>query len=302
MQKNKHEGLSLLFAFLGYAIFGFSFIFSKRALAVSTPFVLLAVRFTVAFIMLNGLLLTKKFSLNLKGKNVKLLLLLGTIQPITYFIFENYGVKLSATSFVGIILSLVPVASLILGVLLLKERVVAVQVICALASVLGVFFTTLGQDASGFGWVGFVLLLGAVFAASMFNVLSRKISVQFTAFERTYVMFALGCATFATIALIQCWGNMQEMLIAPMLDSGFWISIIFLAGLSSVGAFLMLNYAVTHLDVVKAAIFANITTIISILAGVFILKESFGLYQVIGSIIIIASVYGVNRPAGTKRP
>lgn len=303
MKENKHEGLSLLLAFLGYAIFGFSFIFSKQALSVTTPFVLLAVRFTVAFLILNFILLLGrgKFKVNLKGKNIKLLLLLGIVQPLIYFICENYGVKLSATSFVGIILSLVPVVSLVFGVLFLKERVRTIQVLFALVSVIGVFFTTLGQDTGSFSWVGFSLLLVAVCAAAMFNVLSRKISKEFTAFERTYVMFALGCITFVGIALIECRGSMQERLLTPMTDSGFWVSIIFLAGVSSVGAFLMLNYSMTHLDVAKASIFANITTIISILVGVIVLKEHFGGYQILGSIIIIASVYVVNRSKGTER-
>src|SRR5204862_345545 len=64
----KIEKLSLLLAFLGFAIFGFSFMFSKEALEITTPFILLAVRFTVAFIILNLLLLTGKFKLHLKGK------------------------------------------------------------------------------------------------------------------------------------------------------------------------------------------------------------------------------------------
>ncbi len=300
LHRSKNEKLSLLFAFLGYAIFGFSFIFSKQALGVATPFVLLAVRFTVAFLILNCLVLTGKFRISLKGKNIKLLLLLGIFQPIIYFICENYGVKLSATSFVGTILALVPVISLVFGMVFLREKVWPFQVFCALVSVIGVFFTTLGQDSGSINWTGLVLLLGAVCAASMFNVLSRKISEEFTAFERTYVMFALGCVIFTGIALVQCRENMPEMLLIPMANAQFWVSVIFLAGVSSVGAFLMLNHAMTYLDVAKASIFANITTIISIAAGVVILKESFGIYQVLGSVIIIASVYGVNRPVENR--
>ena len=299
--RSKNERLSLLFAFLGYAIFGFSFIFSKQALAVATPFVLLAVRFTVAFLILNCLVLTGKFRINLKGKNIKLLLLLGILQPIIYFICENYGVKLSTTSFVGTILALVPVISIVLGVIFLGEKVRPFQVLCALISVVGVFLTTLGQASGSFSLIGFILLIGAVCATSMFNMLSRKISEEFTAFERTYVMFALGCVAFVGMALIESRGNILEMIFMPMRDAGFWISVIFLAGVSSVGAFLMLNYAMTYLNVAKASIFANITTIISILAGVLILKENFGFYQVIGSIIIIASVYGVNQLAGSSK-
>lgn len=294
MRKKGHEEIALLLALSSYVIFGFSFLFSKQALAFATPFVLLAFRFMVAFLLLNLLVLTGKFPLRLKGKNVRPLLLLGLIQPIVYFICESYGVGLLSTSFVGTTIALMPVGSLLLGAALLKEKPRLFQVICALASVAGVYLTTRGQDAGSFHWVGFLLLLGAVGAASWFNVLSRKISADFTAFERTYVMFALGCAAFAGIALVQCRGNIPSLLLAPMAKAEFWIAILYLAGLSSVGAFLMLNHAVTYLTIAQASIFGNITTIVSILAGVFFLKENFGVYQAIGSIVIIASVYGAN--------
>ncbi len=220
LNQTKNEKLALLFSFLGYAIFGFSFIFSKEALRIATPFVLLAARFTVAFLIMNGLVLTGKFKVNLRGKSIKLLLLLGIVQPVIYFICENYGIQLLSTSFVGTIIALMPVSSLVLSVILLREKVRLFQVACAVVSVAGVFFTTLGQAAGSFSWIGFVLLLVAVLAASMFNVLSRKISEEFTAFERTYVMFALGCVTFITIALIQSWAYERRRFLAPGRLSG----------------------------------------------------------------------------------
>lgn len=294
MKEQRSKSLAILLSFLGYAIFGFSFLFSKQALSVTTPFVLLAVRFTVAFLLLNCLLLFRVCKLHLKGKKIGLVLLLGLIQPVVYFICENYGVKLSATSFVGTILALIPVASLIAARVFLKERIRAFQAACFLISVGGVFLTTLQQSSGSFSWLGFILLLIAVCVGAMFNVLSRKISAQFSVFERTYVMFALGSAVFTCIALIQSVGNFREMVIVPLSGGKFWISILYLAGLSSVGAFLMLNYSVTHLDIASASIFANITTVITILAGVLILHENFGIYQIIGSVIIVLAAYGVN--------
>jgi drug/metabolite transporter (DMT)-like permease len=294
VKEQKSKNLAIILSFLGYAIFGFSFLFSKQALNVVTPFVLLAVRFTVAFLLLNCLLLFRIRKLHLKGKKIGLLLLLGLIQPVIYFICENYGVKLSATSFVGTILALIPIASLAAARVFLKEKIRVFQAVCFLVSVAGVFMTTLHQGSGSFSWLGFILLLCAVCVGAMFNVLSRKISVQFSVFERTYVMFALGSAVFTCIALVQSAGNFGEMIIVPLSDGAFWVSIVYLAGLSSVGAFLMLNYAVTHLDIASASIFANITTVITILAGVLILHESFGIYQIIGSVIIILAAYGVN--------
>ena len=301
MLKNKKEELSLIFALTGFVIFGFSFIFSKEALSVSSLFVMLAVRFSVAFLILNVLILTGRFKVDLRKGNLGLLLLLGIVQPFIYFICESYGIKLSATSFVGTILALIPMVSLVLGVVLLNEKVRALQVFCTLASVLGVILTAMGQASGSFSWAGFGLLMGAVFSASVFNIISRKISVDFSAFERTYVMFALGSVAFLAIALIQSRSNLQELFFAPLTNLNFMIPIFFLAGLSSVGAFLMINYAMTYLDVSRIAIFGNITTVISILVGVIILKEHFGLYQMIGSIIIIGSVYVVNRPSLSRR-
>lgn len=297
MNLKNTSDFSLLFAFLAYAIFGFSFIFSKQALAITTPFVLLAVRFTVAFLLLNGLLLTKIFHLDFKGKPIKPLLLLGFLQPILYFICENYGIMLLPTSIIGTILAMVPIVSFIAGFIFLNEKVSLFQILCAVCSVLGVSITTLGHNSGNFSWMGFVLLIAAVCSTSLYNVLSKGISNWFNAFERTYIMFALGSVTFCTIALLQSRNQMRELVIAPLLNLDFWISIIYLAAISSVGAFLMLNYAMTHLGVANASIFANITTVITILAGVFILKEAFGFFQILGSVIIVASAYGVNRPS-----
>ncbi len=300
MREQNKSSLSVVLAFMSYAIFGFSFLFSKRALMVSSPFELLAVRFTVAFLILNLLLLTGKFKLRFKGKPVLLLLLLGFIQPVLYFIFENVGVKLLSTSFVGIIISLVPITSMLFSFLLLHEKVRPFQIACSVLSVFGVAMTTIGQSAGDSSFLGFLAIIGAVAAASLYNVLTRRISQDFSSFERTYAMFALGTIVFVPVALIQNGAN-PDVLIEPLLSGDFWVSILFLAGLSSVAAFLMLNYAMTHISVAKTSIFANITTIISILAGVVLLHERFGIYQMIGSIVIIACVYGVNKPIELKK-
>ena len=264
----------------------------------ATPFVLLAVRFTVAFALLNLMLLTGKFSLRLKGKRVGLLLVLGLIQPVAYFICENYGVRLLPTSLIGTLLALLPIVSLVAARIFLKEKARASQVFFSLLSVAGVFLTTVLKAPGDFSWAGFFLILGAVAAGVIFTVLSRGIAHEFSAFERTYVMFALGSAVFTAVALIESAGNVREMILVPLGSGEFWVSILFLAGLSSVGAFMMLNYAMTYQSVAKTTIFTNITTVITILAGVLILHESFDIYQAIGSVIIIVSAYMVN--AGRK--
>jgi len=277
---------------LGYSIFGFSFLFSKIALDLTTPFVLLSVRFLTAFAVLNLLLLTGKMTLSLKGKPVKLLLLLGLVQPVLYFICEAYGISMTSASFSGVMIGLAPVMGLIFGVLFLKEKCTIFQVVCTVLSVVGVAMTTTG----GFGGAslpGFLLLMGAVVSAALFAIISRSAAAHFSPFERTYVMFALGSVVFTAVALLE---NRRELtaLAVPLSTPGFWVAVLYLAVASSVCAFLLINYSVSYISAGRALIFSNFTTVISVLAGIFIMKDSFTPVQLIGIIIIVASVFGVS--------
>jgi len=278
-------------ALLGYSIFGFSFLFSKIALDMTTPFVLLSARFITAFLVLNLILLTGKIKINLKGKPIKMLLLMGLVQPVIYFICETYGISMTSSSFSGIMIGLAPIMGLIFGVLLLKEKCTAFQIVCTVTSVIGVALTTTGGVT--FSLPGFILLLIAVISSAIFTVISRKVSAEFSPFERTYVMFALGSVVFTGIGLIELKGNFS-LLTLPFTSPTFWGCVLYLAVVSSVCAFLFINYALNHLSAGRTLIFSNFTTVISVLAGIFIMKDAFTTIQIIGMIVITLSVFGVS--------
>ena len=283
---------STLAALLGYSIFGFSFLFSKTALAFASPFFLLAARFLLAFIALNLVMLFGKTKISLKGKPLGSLLLLGFIQPVCYFIFETYGIDSTSAAFSGVMIGMVPVAGLVFGILFLHEKCSFLQGFFTVFSVLGVYLTTSG----GFGNIsakGFFLLLGAVVSAALFTILSRKTSEHFSAFERTYVMFLLGSAVFIPMAIFE-HGSDLSLMLKPFSEPLFCISVLYLAVVSSVCAFLLINFALNHIPAGRALIFSNFTTVISVLAGIFIMGDSFSKIQLLGILIITVSVFGVS--------
>lgn len=290
------EKTHMLMAFIGNSIFGFSFLFSKLAMNVAEPFVLLAVRFLVAFLLMTLLKQLRLVPCNLKGKNIRPLLILGLLQPVIYFIGESYGIKYTSSSFAGILIALIPIVGLGFGALFLKEKPTVSQILFSVLSVAGVIVMTAMDGMGAFQWKGFLFLLGAVVSGALFTIQSRSTAEQFTSFERTYVMFGVGTAAFVLIALIQGGANAQ-MWIVPLTNGGFWISILYLACVSSVGAFLLLNKALDVLDVARSLVFANVTTVISVLAGIVFLKEHFSAVQAIGIIMVLIGVYGVNRSA-----
>lgn len=282
---------ALFAALIGYGIFGFSFLFSKIALDYSGTFTLLAVRFFLAFFALNLLLLFGKAKISFKGKPFGSLILLGLIQPVCYFIFETYGIASTSAAFSGVMIGTVPVVGLIMGVLFLHEKCTLLQGICTVLSVFGVFLTTTGGFSVSAK--GFFLLFGAVISAALFTVLSRKTAEHFSSFERTYAMFMLGFAVFFPLALFEHGFNFSLML-KPFFEPLFIVSELYLAVVSSVIAFLLINSALNHIPAGRALIFSNFTTVVSVLAGIFIMGDSFTPIQLLGIAIITFSVFGVS--------
>lgn len=291
----KQEFLGMMAALTANVIFGFSFIFSKLALSVTEPLVILAVRFSVAFLVLNLLLFTGKITISLKGKPKKRILLMGLCQPLLYFIFELYGLSLVSSALSGVIISLVPVAVMLLAVFLLKEKPTAVQVVCTVLSIGGVAgISILSNDNSKNYTLGVILLVFAVICAAVFNVLSRGESVNYNPFERTYVMFLLGAVGFNIIGLISMKGEYFPEILRAFSKPEFIIAILYLSVISSLLAFLLYNYSTSKISVVQSSSFSNIITVVTVIAGVVFLKESFSLIEYFICLLIVLSVWGVN--------
>jgi drug/metabolite transporter (DMT)-like permease len=279
-------------------IFGLSFMFTKQALETLPAMLLLSCRFVLASLLLTLLWGMGLIKLSFKGKPFKQLLMLSFFQPIAYFIFETIGVKLTSSSEAGIMIALIPVVVTILAAIFLDEKPGRVQLVFILASVLGVAFISLmsGSSNSSSHFAGLFCLLGAVLAGSTYSILSRKLSNNYTPVEITFVMMWTGAAVFSIVAAASgiISGELHKYP-AYMSTSGTLIPILYLGILSSVCAFFMLNYMLSKLPATNSVVFSNLTTVISIAAGVFVRHEAFHWYQLAGGIMIILGVWGTNR-------
>lgn len=295
MIKNKHI-LGIFCALLSNIIFGFSFIFSKNALAVSHPLVILAVRFTVAFLCINILLALGVFKIDFKILKNPLLWALGLSQPLFYFIFELYGLSLVSSALSGVIIALVPVAVMLLSRIFLKEKPTFLQWIFTLISILGVsLISIISNDGQQNYLFGILLLIGAVFCAAIFNILSRKQSDTCSPFERTYMMFLVGAVGFNLIGAFSLKQDYLPLIVESVSNTRFIIAIIYLAVISSVMAFLLYNFATSHITAIEASSFSNIIPVVTVIAGVIILKEIMTLWGFILCGVIILGVWGVNQ-------
>lgn len=292
------EKKGMLAAAVAYSIFGFSYLFAKMALNVEgvEPMILLCSRSTVSFVVLNLLVFTKVFKINFRGKNIWPAILLGLLQPLIFSTLENYGVKFSTTSFTGLIASISPVFSAILGVFLLREKPNWKQWICIVLSISGVMMVSLGGGNEGQNTViGCVCLITAYLVAALYSILSRKLSKGFTSVELTYVMFTVGFVGFSSMTFATYGKQTISMLTSAWSNQTFIIASLYLGILSAIVAYILINYAISQLPVSRATIFSSFTTIISVLAGIIIMKDPFTWVSGVAFVLILFGVYGVNQ-------
>lgn len=309
MTQKKTHTLSLLAALTSAVIFGMSFMFSKLALEVAAPTVLLAFRFTVAVAAMSLVILVNAlvgklrgrplFAFSLRGKPVYKLVLLGIVQPVAYFIFENYGILYTSSAVAGTIIAAVPVCCILMDVLVLHEKVTLKQVLCAVGAIGGVALISAG-GAVMVSALGMLFLLLTMLSDTLYYGISHDAAKRFTPFEMTYVMFTVGMVVFIPVALLHTGGLHSPLITGPMHDGGFWVAVLYLGLLSSVLAYGLLNFANSHLTVSETSLFSNVTTVVSVLAGVVLLKEPFSVWQMLGVAVILVCVFVANVSGGKE--
>lgn len=289
------EKKGMLAAGVAYGIFGLSYLFSKMALEITEPMILLSVRFSITLVALNLLVATGVMKLRLKGKSLVGPILLGVLQPVLYFVFENYGLKYTTTSFTGIVSSVSPIFTAILGVIMLRERPNLKQWVCICMSIAGVMMVSLGSTGGQNTVAGCVCLLIAYFLGAFYSILVRKLSRQFSPFELTYIMFTVGFAFFAVLAFIQHGAQTPAMLADALSHGRFIAAVLYLGVAASVGAYMLANYSLARLPVARSTIFTSLSTVVSVLSGVVLMKDPFTLVSIAAFVLIMAGVWGVNR-------
>ena len=108
-------------------------------------------------------------------------------------------------------------------------------------------------------------------------------------------MFTVGFVAFAGWAFIQYGDQTVPMLADALSHREFVISSLYLGAAASVGAYMLANYSLSRLTVMRSTIFSSFSTIVSVLSGIIIMRDPFTPANAIAFVLILAGVWGVNR-------
>ena len=293
----RNEYKVILAAVVCHVFWGFSFMASRTALNTAHIFLLLSHRFVLALAVMSLLLLTPLARLHLKGKPLLPLIALGLAQPVIYFFGEQVGLLHSNTIFSGVMIAMIPIVSTVAAAPILGEKPTWGQLLFSLLSVGGVVGIGLMSKSHGaLDGIGVAALVVAVLSAATYTLLGRGISGRFTAFERSYMMVAVGAAAFTPLALLESHGNLAAYL-SPLAEPSYLLSILFLGLCCSVVSFFLSCYTITYLTVARETVFANLTTAVSVFAGAVFLREPLTWLGLLCCVVILLGIYGVQRTA-----
>lgn len=286
------------FAALLYALItGLSFLVGKMALAVANPLDLLAFRFSASFIAIILLLGFKLVKVNYSFTRIKRIIPLAMFYPLMFFAFQTFGLEASSSSEAGILNATIPVFTLILATFFLKEKTTGLQKLSILASVIGVVYITLmkGYSFESSNLKGIILLLVSALSFSGYSILARKLAKDFSSIELSIIMIIISFISFNALALVKniVNGTISTFLL-PLGNVQFVISVLYLGILSTLITSLLTNFILSKIEASKMSVFTNLSTVISIIAGVAFLREELFYYHIIGSVLIVGGVVGTN--------
>ena len=147
--KDKSYSKAIAAAIVTQIFWGLSFLASSIGQESASPFVLMSYRFDIALLALTVPVLLGKQKLDLRGKSVKPLLLLGAMEPCIYFVGEQYGLKYSSSAFSGIMIAVIPIVTIIFAAIFLKERPSKKQWLFSALSIAGIIVITLAENSGG---------------------------------------------------------------------------------------------------------------------------------------------------------
>ncbi len=277
-------------------------IMTKVVLGVLSPLMLVTMRFMLAVLLMAFIgLICRRFP-SMQGfalqrverKDIPLFLLCGFVQPFLYYMFETYGLQLSASPTVSeVLLSTSPIFAPLFAWVLIREKVTLYNIAGILLSTGGVVMMVLAGNSGfemGSPW-GVLLLLLAVFSAVFYTIILRRIPSVYNSLSIVFWGQLVSLLLFFPVfCIVDLPGLLSKGL--PQGDWGMALGAVgYLAVCSSVIAFILYCYTIRYIGVTRANAFNNIRPVFTALLMLIFFDEHLPLFKWIGMALVIVGLF-----------
>jgi len=280
-------------ALIVVAVWGTTFVSSKVLLTHGLmPADIFFYRFTMAYTCMCLFCHKRLFSNSLTDELT--LMGLGVMGGSLYFLTENMSLIYSTASNVSILVSTTPLlTALVLAIFYKSERMNRKQVLFSLVAFLGVVLVVLnGQFVLHLNPLGDMLALGAALTWAFYSLFMKRLMGRYPADFITRKVFFYGLLTIMPYYLfVSPLQISKDVLFQPLIVG----NLLFLGLIASMGGYLLWNWVMAKLGAVRATNYIYLQTLFTMLFASLILGERITPMAVLGALILIAGMYGMQK-------
>lgn len=275
---------SFLLMFVLVTLWGLDYSIAKEALEVLLPLNLMFFKYAGGLVVVFILKLVTDRKFSIRKQDLLLFVLCSLTGQIVYYYCEYTAMSYMPVSLITIILSFMPIVSILIERILFKQKfprkLFFWLLVCigGVALVIGADFRILLQGRA----IGYLLALCAVMLWNGYNFLTKKVSEGYD--STTLAFNQLLCTTLLSLPYA-----LYVMPPASEFSPGLVLRLAYL-GVGSAGfGYLILVRGVRDLGPTVSAMFSNMLPVTSTIFGWLILGEHLGPLQLVGGCIVMIS-------------
>ena len=263
----------------------------KYAVSAVAPLPFVALRFTVAGLLLLGVVRWMGSGGGIERKGLLTMMGVGALGVgMTNMLFTS-GVNLTNASDTALLYAVVPVWGMILGSVLGLERPTLRGILGVGIAFLGIIVVVYGGlGGSGSSLKGNLLVLGATVCWGAYTVLSLPLLEKYSPLVvAAYTMFfgGLTALPFAFASLLS--GDWDAMSV------GVWAAVAYSTVLVAAFGFFAWQRGAALLGANKVLVYQYLITFIGVTSGIVLLGEGLGVEKILGGAVILLGVYLARR-------
>ena len=271
--------------------FGSAFIAVKVAYRVFPPFQSVFLRYLLLTPVL--LLLHRRLGLPRPCKgDLRLILLLGLLEPGLYFVFDSLSLKFTTASQASLMVSIIPLWVYLLGIAFRTLRFHPGVFLSVIFSIGGIAVISGGEEAAELGKhaLGNGLMLVGALAAAAWTLLVRKLS------SRNHPLTITTYQAVSTLAMFSVLAPVEFVFARPgPVTAASAGAIVYLAFISSGMGYLSLQTGIKRGGAVLASTFVNLIPAVTLVLAFLLLGEPLRPSVLLGGFLILSGIYYLTR-------
>jgi drug/metabolite transporter (DMT)-like permease len=283
---SKNRLLGHFFAFVTITIWSFAFVSNKALLEYISPIENMILRFLIALIILTIIypkeLIPKSF------KDELYFVLLGFLGIFLYFILENFALKFTQATNVGLYMGAIPIITAITAHIFSKDESLSRNLIIGfLIAIVGIALILFDGAKFEIRLKGDLL---ALLGATVFAIYS--VALKFASKRYHYITITRKSFFYGLIfMLIYYFSFSKSFNIEVLKVPAVWLNIAYLGVLSSTLAFILWQQGIEKIGSISASNYIYLVPLITALGGVYFLNESLTPAMIFGGALILMGLY-----------